>query len=60
MQAKEWFEASDRDDYWGGVSSIDMREVVIYQSLDDDSIWVRPKEEFEERFEQVLDKLLKV
>jgi len=27
MQAKEWFEGSDRDDYWGGVSSIDMREV---------------------------------
>jgi len=47
MQAKEWFEGSDRDDYWGGVSSIDMREVAIYRSVDDGSLWVRPREEFE-------------
>lgn len=45
MQAEKWFE------YDTGASA-DMREVAIYRSIDDTSLWVRPREEFEDgRFE---------
>jgi hypothetical protein len=29
-------------------TSVDMREVAIYRSVDDGSLWVRPREEFED------------
>ncbi|NSZ73912.1 DUF1653 domain-containing protein [Agrobacterium tumefaciens] len=45
MQAEKWFE------YDTGASA-DMREVAIYRSINDGSLWVRPKEDFEDgRFE---------
>lgn len=30
----------------GAVSAVDMQTVVVYRSLADDSIWVRPRKEF--------------
>lgn len=50
MQSANWFIL--RAD--GSDVSIDMTEVVIYRSLGDGSIWVRPKSEFEDgRFEPI-------
>jgi hypothetical protein len=44
MQADNWFEKlSDTNS-----GAIDMREVAIYRSVDDGSLWVRPREEFED------------
>jgi hypothetical protein len=43
MQAENWFAGPPAN-----LSVIDMREVAIYRSVDDGSLWVRPREEFED------------
>jgi hypothetical protein len=47
MQCDWWQIVGDGTRY-----PVDMREVAIYRSVDDDSLWARPREEFEDgRFE---------
>lgn len=49
LQAEMWVD-------WNS-EPVDMREVAVYRSVDDGSLWVRPREEFEDgRFEVLAQK----
>lgn len=48
MQSEDWFRSTPGS----SIEPVDMREVAIYRSVDDGSLGVRPREEFEDgRFE---------
>lgn len=43
MQAENWVDLNNDNEH-----KVDMREVAIYQSVDDDELWVRPIEEWKD------------
>lgn len=49
MQAKDWLDPADKE----SAVPVDMKDVIVYRSLQDNMIWVRPKDEFHERFENL-------
>jgi len=55
MQAKDWFRDIHKNDQIIYDEQVDMEPVVVYTSLKDHKVWVRPTEEFMERFEVVTD-----
>lgn len=49
IQSEMWEERGEGTiDRPAPLNSVDMREVTIYRSVDDGSLWVRPREEFED------------
>lgn len=48
MQAENWRDHDDYSDSNGEFPYVDMCEVAIYRSIDDGSLWVRPRAEFED------------
>ncbi|MEO3997200.1 hypothetical protein [Mesorhizobium sp. CAU 1732] len=54
MQSEDWRDPSRPADNCPNGVSVNMRQVAIYRSVDDGSLWVRPREEFEDgRFKAV-------
>lgn len=56
MQAKDWFSREEdplASTFSSGLyyNSVDMEDVVVYQSIVDGRVWVRPINEFEARFD---------
>lgn len=58
MQSEMWEERGEGTiDRPSPIESVDMREVTIYRSVEDGSLWVRPIEEFNDgRFEPISTK----
>lgn len=51
MQSKDWATDFGID----GSKLVDMQPVVVYRSVDNGSLWVRPRDEFLDRFEEIKD-----